>query len=92
MAGSEKSLRDLLIRFLNGETHDSFKTIVKDFPIDRINELPPNVPYTPWHLLEHIRINQNDILEFIKNANYQEKEWSDDYWPAKSAQADKKMW
>jgi hypothetical protein len=29
---------------------------VADFPDEAITRLPPDVPYTPWHLREHIRI------------------------------------
>jgi hypothetical protein len=38
--------------------HMSFERRVADFPIDAINALPSNVDYTPWHLLEHMRITR----------------------------------
>ncbi len=43
------------------------------------------VPHTIWDLIEHIRIGQDDILEFCKNPNYEEIDWPADYWPESSA-------
>ena len=43
---------------------------------------PPGFPYSPWQLLEHLRIAQEDIHDFCVNPNYQEMKWPDDYWPA----------
>ncbi len=84
--------RKLLVRFLGGETHMSLDQAVNDFPMNRINEFPPNTNYTPWHLLEHIRITQNDIVDFMQNCNYQDKKWPDDYWPKRFKKANQKMW
>jgi hypothetical protein len=38
--------------------------------------------HSPWQLLEHIRIAQEDILDFCVNSAYELKtKWPDDYWP-----------
>ncbi len=50
------------------------------------------MPYTPWHLIEHIRITQWDILEFIRNPEHISPPWPGGYWPAREAQADKDAW
>ena len=34
---------------------------VADFPAEAINRKPPQVPYTPWHLLEHLRLPDGDV-------------------------------
>ncbi len=75
-----------------GEAHMGFLEAVKDFPIESANDFPPNVEYTPWHLLEHIRRTQSDILEFMVDENYKDKKWPDDYWPKKDEKADEKSW
>ena len=85
-------LRDQLIVFLHGEAHMSFNEAVKDFPVNNINTVFPNGNYTSWHLLEHIRFTQHDILDFIRNARYKEPHWPDDYWPRKEKKATKKEW
>lgn len=81
-------LRSELIRLLEG--HDarmSFDEAVASFPAEAINAFPPNVAYTPWHLLEHVRLTQRDILDYIVNRDYVEPRWPDDYWPARDATA-----
>jgi hypothetical protein len=70
----------------------SFDQAVADFPTAAINTFPPNVPYTPWHLLEHLRIAQWDILEFIQNPNHVSPEWPVGYWPDPTETAGPDRW
>lgn len=88
----DKALRDQLASFLGTEAHMSLAEAVKGFPVKDMNVRPPNVPYTFWHLLEHIRIAQWDIVDFVRNPDYEHLRWPDDYWPAKNARATKKDW
>ena len=60
--------------------------------IPYINSKAPNIPYTAWDLLEHMRIAQRDILDFIKIDDYIELNWPDDYWPDKNVEATEKEW
>jgi len=86
-------LREQLLALLRGgNAHMSFDEAVADFPLDRINERPPNMQYTPWHLLEHLRRTQRDILDFIRDPDYRERTWPDDYWPEAEEQADTGAW
>ena len=81
-------LRRQLVELIDAVgAHMHFDAAVADFPADAINRLPPEVPYTPWHLLEHIRIAQWDILDYIRNRGYLEPTWPDEYWPARDATA-----
>ena len=70
----------------------TFDEAVANFPREHMNTKPPNVPYTPWHLLEHIRMAQWDILEFIKNPQYVSPPWPEGYWPLESIEADEVTW
>lgn len=89
----ETSLRQQLISFLtSAQAHMTFLEAVDSFPVERINDFPPNVDYTPWMLMEHIRITQKDIVDFLLAPTYKEQTWPDEYWPKKSIKADKKMW
>src|SRR5438445_7551335 len=88
----DKALREQLAIFLGTQAHMSLADAVKGFPRKDMNVRPPNVPYTFWHLLEHIRIAQWDIIDFIRNPDYEELEWPRGYWPAKNAKATKKDW
>jgi hypothetical protein len=50
------------------------------------------VPYTIWHLVEHLRIAQADILEFCVNPEYVALNWPADYWPDKTQAVDEAGW
>ena len=79
---TDDATREQVLALLRGgNAHMTFDQAVAGFPMDRINERPPNVPYSPWHLLEHIRRTQRDILAFSTAPDYQEGTWPDDYWP-----------
>ncbi len=81
-------LREQLLALIDGHgAHMPFDAAVKDFPDDAINRLPPNVPYTPWHLLEHLRITQRDMLDYIRDRAYLAPDWPEQYWPARDATA-----
>ena len=67
----------------------SFEDAVAEFPAWAMNERAPNVEYTPWHLVEHLRITQYDMLSYLRDGpDYVEIEWPRDYWPAKDATTD----
>lgn len=90
---ADQVLRDQLLALLRGsQAYSPFDQIVADFPLEHINTRPPNVPYTPWHLLEHLRFAQRDMLNYIRDPHYTAPEWPDDYWPPKNAQADARQW
>lgn len=90
---TNKIIREQLISLLDGgNAHMTFQEAVAQFPLDKINTIFPNGTYSAWHLLEHIRITQVDIINFITNENYKEIEWPKEYWPPKEKQADKKDW
>ncbi len=69
-------IRKELISFLTtSQAHMSFIDAIKDFPLGKINNTPPNVAYSPWDLLEHIRRTQKDLLEFMTAKHYKELNW-----------------
>jgi DinB superfamily len=84
-----EQLRELLE---GGDAHMTFDEAVANFPRDHMNTKAPNVPYTPWHLLEHIRLAQWDIIEFIRNPHYVSPPWPEGLWPAENVQADDVAW
>lgn len=92
MDKKDKVLREFLVKSLRGDAHMSFEEAVADFPEEHINTRPSNVDYTFWHLLEHIRRTQIDILDYCKNPKYVEPEWPKDYWPAMDEEATLKQW
>lgn len=90
---SDQVLRQQLLALLRGgNAHMTFDQAVAGFPMEHINTHPPHVPYTPWHLLEHLRIAQWDILEFVRNPGHVSPDWPEGYWPTQDAQATPEQW
>jgi hypothetical protein len=90
---TDRALRDHVLALLNGhQASMTFDDAVADFPEAGINVRPPNVPYTFWHLVEHLRITQWDILEYARDPAHVSPQWPEGYWPAPDAQADVSMW
>jgi hypothetical protein len=86
-------LRQQLLQLLRGgNAHLTFEQAVADFPPEDINKKPPNVSYSAWQLLEHIRIAQSDILQFVLNPNHKSPKWPEGYWPEKGITADEDDW
>jgi hypothetical protein len=87
------ALRRELIRLLDGlDARMPFEEAVADFPDAGMNLCAPNVEYTPWHIIEHMRLTQADILEYVLGEGYVEKTWPDEYWPPRDAVATRAHW
>jgi hypothetical protein len=84
-----KHLADLLR--MKG-AHVSLEEAAADFPPALRGVKPAGAPHTAWQLLEHMRIAQEDILDFSRNPNYEEKTFPDDYWPAAEAPPGETAW
>lgn len=89
----DQELRRQLERMLTvRQAHMDFEEAVADFPEEHVNTRPPNLPYTFWHLLEHMRICQRDILDYIVADDYVWPDWPDDLWPDRAAETDPAGW
>ena len=94
MSPNESSaLRSQLITAISGrESQIDFDSAVRDFPSALRGAKPAGAPHTAWQLLEHMRIAQNDILEFSRNPDHKSPPWPDGYWPSFDAPPDAKAW
>lgn len=87
------ALRQHLTRLLSWrDAHADLAAAVADLPAAHRGVAPPGLPYSPWQLLEHIRLTQADILAFCTRLDYHEGEWPGDYWPATAAPPDASAW
>jgi hypothetical protein len=85
---NDEVLRAQLIRLLEADdAHMTFEDAVAEFPDEAINARPPNVGYTPWHLVEHLRLTQWVILEYVRNPEWVSPDWPIGYWPSPDATA-----
>ncbi len=83
-------LRRQLVLLLHGrQAHMTFDDAVADFPAWAINARAPNVAYTPWHIVEHLRLTQWDILRYVEDPRgHVSPDWPAGYWPAPDAETD----
>ncbi len=89
----DQELRKQLVHLLSvRQAHVDFEDAVADFPVQHINTKAPNCSYSFWHLLEHLRICQKDILEYITAKDYVSPNFPDDLWPDPSAIATLEGW
>ncbi|MFI5075886.1 MAG: DinB family protein [Vicinamibacteria bacterium] len=94
MSESTSALRDHLVRVLDwDEAHVTFDRAVEGIPADKRGARASGFEHSPWQLLEHIRIAQEDILDFCVNAAYAHAmRWPDDYWPRDPAPPGPQAW
>jgi len=85
-------VNELTKLLLGGNAHASFHDAIKGLKPELRGVKAPNMPYSIWQLVEHIRIAQWDMLQFSKDANHESPKWPDNYWPKESAPASEDMW
>src|SRR5437762_2984513 len=96
-SADDAALREHLVALLEGgNAHATFDAAIADFP-SALRGLKPEMgeqaaPYSPWQLLEHMRIAQWDILEFSRNARHISPEWPEGYWPRSLKPSDPRTW
>jgi hypothetical protein len=74
------------------DAHATYDAAVADVPPEMRGRNVEGLPHTLWMLVEHLRITQWDILDFCRNADYQEMRWPDDYWPASAEPPSPDAW
>jgi hypothetical protein len=90
---SIEALRQHLLELLQGgHAHLNFDTAIANLPANVRGAKPPEVPHTPWRLLEHMRIAQWDILRFSVDPNHVSPEFPSGYWPKGDAPPDSAAW
>jgi len=86
-------LREQLIKLLDWQdAHVNFDAAVENIPPSSQGVRPEGLPYSPWELLEHLRVTQNDILNFCQNPEYKAPEWPDEYWPKATSPLTQNDW
>jgi hypothetical protein len=86
----EKAFRDHLVRLLDWEeAHVGFDKAIDGIPADMRGTRPAGFEHSPWQLVEHMRLAQDDIVDFCVNAGYEHTlKWPDDYWPGQAPPSD----
>jgi len=64
-------LKKHLVDLLNASNaHATFEQAIKKFPAELRGKTPEGAEHSAWELLEHLRIAQWDILEFIRDPKH----------------------
>jgi uncharacterized damage-inducible protein DinB len=94
MPESTDALRSHLVRALDWEdAHVGFDKAVDGIPPEKRGARAAGYEHSPWQLLEHIRLAQEDIFDFCVNASYEHTmKWPDDYWPRDPAPPSAEAW
>jgi hypothetical protein len=86
------SLRKHLANLLDMKGAHVNLDAVADFPAALRGAKPSGAPHSAWQLLEHMRLAQEDILDFSRNPKYKDKNFPDDYWPTSEAPPSEVAW
>jgi hypothetical protein len=87
------SLRKHLADLLNMKgAHVNLDAALAGFPVELRGVKPQGAPHSAWQLLEHMRLAQEDILDFSRNPKYKDKNFPADYWPASEAPPSARAW
>ncbi len=90
---ANKAVRDQLLWLLRGgHAHVHFEQAVAGLPPKFRGGKPARLPYSPWQLVEHMRIAQWDILEFSRNPKHTSPKWPEGYWPERAAPPNASAW
>ena len=89
----ETLLRQHLTELLVGESaHVNAQTAFARLPAALRGQAPPGFPHTAWELLEHLRLAQRDILEYLQNPRYTAPPFPEGYWPPTPAPPTPEAW
>ncbi len=90
---NDQSLREHLLELLDGgHAHLNFEKATAGVPVELRGAKPPGLPFTPWRLVEHMRIAQWDILQFTIDPHHVSPQFPEGYWPKGDAPPDAKAW
>jgi hypothetical protein len=96
MTSHQSELRAHVLELLRGgHAHVTFDDAVADLPKSLRGTRPEKLPYSPWELVEHIRICQRDILDYTlarDAASYESLPWPKGYWPKTPAPPSERAW
>ena len=76
-------IREHLVRAFDWkEARAPFQQAVDGIPADKRGARAAGFEHSAWQLIEHIRLAQDDLLDFCRKTDYvHSMKWPDDYWP-----------
>jgi hypothetical protein len=90
---NESALRKNLVELLEGgNAYVTAQKALADIRPEFRNKPSAQGLHTIWEDLEHLRIAQEDILQYALDSNWKSPKWPEGYWPSPGEQATDKMW
>ena len=90
---NENVFRENLINALTKEqAHISLKSALKNLKPEIRNKKPSPDVHSVWELLEHIRITQEDIVQYILNPDWISPSWPEGHWPKENNEISDDLW
>lgn len=75
-------VRERLAALVLGEgAHVSLERALEGLPEPMRGQRPPGLEHSPWELLEHLRLAQQDLLRYSLDPDWRSPKWPEGYWP-----------
>ena len=92
-AMDEHVIRSRLEALVLGEgAHLGIEQAIEGLPEELRGKRPPGLAHSVWQLLEHIRIAQQDLLQYALDPGWSSPPWPEGYWPSDPAPASSQAW
>ena len=79
---NEKMIKNNILEMLGeGAAHVGIEKVLEGFPFERAEELFKPLEHSMWMLLEHLRIVNRDLIDWVTAEEYREKSFPSGYWP-----------
>lgn len=90
---TNRVVRNHVLNLLDARgAHVDFDRAVAGLPVEARGRRPEGMPHSPWEILEHLRICQEDILEFALSPDWVSPEWPAGLWPDAPEPPDGEAW
>jgi len=88
-----QKIREQVVALLTWQdAHVGYDRALEGLPEKLRGERPKGMAHSVWEIVEHLRLAQEDMLDFSRNPKYEERTWPDEYWPKSPRPNDAAAW
>lgn len=84
--------RQIVASLHDDKVHARFEQVFAGIPPKLRGMKPPAQPFTPWQLLEHLRLCVLDFLDTCRKPGYVEPEFPAGFWPLSHSPGSDREW
>lgn len=90
---NDSILRKHLVELLRGgQAHTTVEQALAGLKISLLNVRPANGAHSIWEEFEHMRLAQQDILQYTIDASWTSPSFPEGYWPNPAENVTEEMW